>query len=151
MVNRKTLIQNLITSNYKNIIKMVYGLIIVLYIYSTNWEVDPQHEGLTFPAALAISQGKIIFRDVHTQYGALQPTIEGFFIYLTGPYLIIQRLVGTMCIIFTSILIYLCCKNLSTFNPFIPAITFLLNKFDSTKPITSEDFLLAIKVAKNEA
>ena len=33
----------------------------------------------------------------------------------------------------------------------IPAITFLLNKFDSTKPISSEDFLLAIKVAKNEA
>jgi hypothetical protein len=33
----------------------------------------------------------------------------------------------------------------------IPAITFLINKFDNTKPITSEDFLLAIKVAKNEA
>lgn len=33
----------------------------------------------------------------------------------------------------------------------IPAITFLINKFDTTKQITSEDFLLAIKVAKNEA
>ena len=125
MVNRETLIQNLITLNNKNVIKMIYGLIIVLFIYSTNWEVDPLHDGLTFPSALAISQGKIIFRDVHTQYGLLQPTIEGFFIYLTGPYLIIQRLVATMCIIFTSIIIYLCCKNLSNFNPYIPAITFL--------------------------
>ena len=33
----------------------------------------------------------------------------------------------------------------------IPAVTFLINKFDNTKPITSEDFLLTIKVAKNEA
>lgn len=33
----------------------------------------------------------------------------------------------------------------------IPAITFLINKFDNAKSITSEDFLLAIKVAKNEA
>ncbi|NBQ16725.1 hypothetical protein EBU24_00215 [bacterium] len=32
----------------------------------------------------------------------------------------------------------------------IPAITFLINKFDKDKPVTSEDFLLAIKVAKNE-
>lgn len=32
----------------------------------------------------------------------------------------------------------------------IPAITFLINKFDNVKSISSEDFLLAIKVAKNE-
>lgn len=33
----------------------------------------------------------------------------------------------------------------------VPAITFLINKFDGTNPISSDDFLLAIKVAKNEA
>lgn len=33
----------------------------------------------------------------------------------------------------------------------VPAITFLVNKFDSTKPITSEDIMLAFKSSKNEA
>lgn len=33
----------------------------------------------------------------------------------------------------------------------VPAITFLINRFEPNTPITSEDFLLAIKVAKNEA
>ena len=33
----------------------------------------------------------------------------------------------------------------------VPAIAFLINRFEPNTPITSEDFLLAIKVAKNEA
>ena len=118
------------TSRYLNknlnfLLKVIYLFMISLYVYSSNWEVEPQHEGLTFPAAVAISEGKVIFRDIHSQYGLLQPTIEGFIISITGPYLIVQRLVGSICIILISIFIFLCCKNLSRMNSYIPAITFL--------------------------
>jgi hypothetical protein len=94
-------------------------------VYSSNWEVDPLHEGLTFPTAVAISEGKVIFRDIHSQYGLLQPIIEGFILSLTGPYLIVQRLVGSICVILISILIFLCSKNLTKINPYIPAIAYL--------------------------
>jgi hypothetical protein len=111
--------------NFSLLLKAVYIFMIFLYVYSSNWEVEPQHEGLTFPAAVAISEGKVIFRDVHSQYGLLQPMIEGFILSITGPYLIVQRLVGSICIILISILIFLCSKNLSGINPYISAISYL--------------------------
>jgi hypothetical protein len=62
------------TSRYLNknlnyLLKVIYLFVVSLYVYSSNWEVEPQHEGLTFPAAVAISEGKVIFRDIHSQYG----------------------------------------------------------------------------------
>lgn len=111
--------------NFNSLLKATYIFMIFLYVYSSNWEVEPQHEGLTFPVAVAISEGKVIFRDIHSQYGLLQPMVEGFILSITGPYLIVQRIVGSICIILISILIFLCSKNLSSINPYISAISYL--------------------------
>jgi hypothetical protein len=118
-------VTKLIDEHLGFLLKVIYLFMIILYVYSSNWEVDPLHEGLTFPAAVAISEGKVIFRDVHSQYGLLGPIIEGFIISITGPYLIVQRLVGSICMVLISILILQCSKNLTRINPYIPAIAYL--------------------------
>jgi hypothetical protein len=116
---------NPVSSYFSVLIKAFYLLMVLLYIYSSNWEVDPIHDGLTFPAAVAVSEGKVIFLDVNSQYGLLQPKIEGFILARIGPYLLLQRLVGSICIILISILIILCTKNLTRLNPYIPAIVYI--------------------------
>ena len=120
-----TKIQNIFFYFYANYSKILYGFFILIYLSSSNWEIDPIHDGLTYPTAVAVSEGKIIFRDIHSQYGLLQPAIEGFLLAISGPYIIIQRLIGSMIIILTSYLIYLIVKNISNANPFIPATLYL--------------------------
>ena len=114
-----------LNKNLNFTLKVIYLFMISIFMYSSNWEVEPQHEGLTFPAAVAVSEGKVIFRDVHSQYGLLQPLIEGFVLSITGPYLIVQRLVGSICVILISVLIFLCSKNLTRINPYVPTIAYL--------------------------
>ena len=111
--------------HYTDYSKNLYGFFILIYLYSLNWEIDPIHDGLTFPTAVAVSEGKIIFREIHSQYGLLQPSIEGFLLSISGPYLIIQRFIGSILIILISYLIYLIIKNVSNANPFLPPTLYL--------------------------
>jgi hypothetical protein len=85
----------------------------IIVLYTSNWGVDPLHDGATFPTPVALAQGKFIFRDIQNQYGLLQGVIESFGIFLFGPYLIVQRIIGSILVILISIFIYLCCAKIS--------------------------------------
>ena len=72
----------------------IYLIFMIIVLYTSNWGVDPLHDGATFPTPVALAQGKFIFRDIQNQYGLLQGVIESFGIFLFGPYLIVQRIIG---------------------------------------------------------
>lgn len=91
---------------------LIYFLFTIFILISSSWNVDPLHDGATFPSAVAVAQGKTIFVDVQNQYGLLQAFIEGFAIHIFGPYLIVSRLTGSLVVLATSFLILLCCKKL---------------------------------------
>lgn len=91
----------------------VYVNFIAIVLYTSNWGVDPLHDGATFPTPVAIANGQAIFRDIQNQYGLLQGIIESFGIYLFGPYLFVQRITGSMVVIIISFLIYLCCAKIT--------------------------------------
>lgn len=91
----------------------IYFLFTMFILISCSWNVDPLHDGATFPSAVAVAQGKTIFIEVQNQYGALQALIEGLAIHIFGPYLFVSRLTGSLVVLVTSLLIFLCCKKLT--------------------------------------
>jgi hypothetical protein len=91
----------------------IYVIFMVIVLYTSNWGVDPLHDGATFPTPVALAQGKVIFRDIQNQYGLLQGVIESFGIFLFGPYLFVQRITGSILIILISLFIYLCCAKIT--------------------------------------
>lgn len=99
--------------NSKNWYLAIYFLFTSFILISSSWNVDPLHDGATFPSAVAVAQGRTIFVDVQNQYGFLQALIEGLAIHIFGPYLIVSRLTGSLVVLVTSFLIFLCCKKLA--------------------------------------
>lgn len=97
--------------NSKILYLAIYFLFTSFILISSSWNVDPLHDGATFPSAVAVAQGRTIFIDVQNQYGLLQAIIEGLAIHIFGPYLIVSRLTGSLVVLVTSILIFLCCKK----------------------------------------
>ena len=100
-------------SKLKTLHLATYVLFTSFILISSSWNVDPLHDGATFPSAVAVAQGRTIFVDVQNQYGFLQALIEGIAIHIFGPYLIVSRLTGALVVLITSVLIFLCCKKLA--------------------------------------
>jgi hypothetical protein len=93
--------------NRENLLSLYILIPIFFIISSSNWGLDPLHDGATFPSAVAFAEGKMIFSEVQNQYGLVQAFIEGIVMKVFGPYLIIQRLTGTVIIMFIALFMYL--------------------------------------------
>ena len=102
---------SIFNSNIVKILAALYIVFILIIIVSSNWGVDPLHDGALFPTPVALAQGRVLFKDIQNQYGILQGAIESVPIIFFGPYLIITRIVGSIVIILISLFIYLCCKK----------------------------------------
>jgi len=102
---------SIFNSNIVKILAALYIVFILIIMVSSNWGVDPLHDGALFPTPVALAQGKVLFKDIQNQYGILQGAIEFVPILFFGPYLIITRIVGSIVIILISLFIYLCCKK----------------------------------------
>jgi len=85
-----------------------------MVLLSSNWGVDPLHDGAVFPTPVALAQGEILFRDIQNQYGLIQSVIESLPISIFGPYLIVERITGSLIVIMVSCLIFLACKKITT-------------------------------------
>lgn len=54
--------------------------------------VDAHHDGLLFKPALDVAEGKMLFRDTFTQYGALTTLLQALALKIFGHYLLVIRL-----------------------------------------------------------
>lgn len=102
---------SILNNNIVKILAALYIVFILIIMVSSNWGVDPLHDGALFPTPVALAQGRVLFKDIQNQYGILQGAIEFVPILFFGPYLIITRIVGSIVIILISLFIYLCCKK----------------------------------------
>lgn len=68
---------------------------------------DPHHDGIVLKPAIDIAQGKMLFRDTFTQYGALTTLIQALAIKIFGEYLIVIKLTTAFFYGLIAVLIYL--------------------------------------------
>lgn len=70
-------------------------------------QVDPHHDGIMLKPAVDVANGKMLFRDTFSQYGALTTLIQALAIKLFGKYLIVIRLLTALFYGLISILLWL--------------------------------------------
>jgi hypothetical protein len=70
-------------------------------------QVDPHHDGIMLKPAVDVANGKMLFRDTFSQYGALTTLIQALAIKLFGKYLMVIRLLTALFYGLISILIWL--------------------------------------------
>ncbi|MBU1088809.1 glycosyltransferase family 39 protein, partial [Patescibacteria group bacterium] len=54
--------------------------------------VDPHHDGIVFKPAIDLLEGKILFKNSYTQYGALLTILQSLSLLIFGKYLIVIKL-----------------------------------------------------------
>jgi len=70
-------------------------LAIVTFVVASRFAeigVDALHDGCMFKPALDVAEGKMLFRDTFTQYGALVTLLQALALKIFGPYLLVIKL-----------------------------------------------------------
>ena len=75
-------------------------------------DIDPHHDGIMMKPAVDVLQGKMLFRDSFTQYGALSTLLQAGFCALFGKYLAALRLFTLITYSGTFVLFYLTARRL---------------------------------------
>jgi hypothetical protein len=68
---------------------------------------DPHHDGIMFKPAIDVIEGKLLFKESFTQYGALTTYLQSFSILIFGKYLLSIRLLTALFYSIISILLFL--------------------------------------------
>lgn len=79
--------------------------LIVASLFSTI-AVDPHHDGIMLKPALDVANGKTLFKDTFTQYGALTTLLQAMAIKIFGEYLITIKLLTAFFYAMISILLW---------------------------------------------
>lgn len=74
--------------------------------------VDAHHDGLLFKPALDVAEGKMLFRDTFTQYGALTTLLQASALKIFGRYLLVIRLQTAFLYALTAYFLWLIWKRL---------------------------------------
>lgn len=74
--------------------------------YFSTIGTDPHHDGVVLKPAIDLAQGKMLFRDTFTQYGALTTVIQTLVIKMFGEYLIAIKLATAFFYGLIAVLIY---------------------------------------------
>jgi hypothetical protein len=90
-------------------------------------ELDTLHQGLIFPAAIAVSQGLFPNKDAFAQYGPLNPFLQGLFLRLTDNKVIFLQIFTGILAIGISIALYLILrKHIDNKTSFLISMAWLL-------------------------
>jgi len=68
---------------------------------------EPYHDGSQLPAAIAVSEGLVVHRDVFSGYGFLTAWLHGAVVAIFGPYLLVIRLFTTVVLVLVTVLLFL--------------------------------------------
>jgi len=74
---------------------------------SVSWSPNTEADGVMFPQAVNLADGKILFRDIYEQYGVLVPFLQYPMIRIFGEYIIVLRYFGAVVIVLSLVFFYL--------------------------------------------
>lgn len=77
--------------------------------------IDPHHDGMMLKPAIDVADGKILFRDTFTQYGALTTYLQALAIKIFGKYLLVIRLQTVFFYSASVVVLYFIWKNFLSF------------------------------------
>ena len=86
---------------------IIFLLTLLISGYFSTLEVDPHHDGILLKPAFDLINGKILFKDTFTQYGALTTIIQAQALKIFGSYLITIKLLTAFFYALISVLLYL--------------------------------------------
>lgn len=69
-------------------------------------DVDEHHDGILLKPAIDVAQGKQLFRDTFTQYGAMTTILQVTFLKIFGNYLLVLKLSAAFFYAITAIILY---------------------------------------------
>ena len=93
------------------IISFLFFLTFSLAGYFSTLGIDPHHDGIMLKPAIDFAEGKILFKESFTQYGALTTILQGVSLILFGKYLIVIKLLTSLFYSLIATLLYLIWKN----------------------------------------
>jgi len=97
-------IKALISSNFIPLLVVMITFIITAIFSRIG--VDPHHDGIVFKPAIDLVEGKMLFKDSFTQYGALFTIIQSLSLLIFGKYLIVIKLLTAFFYALTSFFLY---------------------------------------------
>lgn len=71
---------------------LVFFFALATFVVAAPLDPEPYHDGSQLPAAIAVSEGMVVHRDVFSAYGFLTAWLQGLAVHVFGPYLIVIRL-----------------------------------------------------------
>jgi hypothetical protein len=83
----------------------IFIFVLVVYGFFSVFNVDRHHDFLLFKPAVDILHGKILFKDVFTQYGALTTYIQAAGVWLFGEYVVVLRLTTALFYALTAVVL----------------------------------------------
>lgn len=85
----------------------IFFITFIISGYFSTIGTDPHHDGIILKPAIDVANGKMLFRDTFTQYGAFTTIIQALAIKIFGEYLITIQLLTAFFYGLISVLIYL--------------------------------------------
>ena len=86
---------------------------------------EPYHDGSQLPAAIAVSEGLVVHRDVFSGYGFLTAWLQGAAVSIFGPYLLVIRLFTAVTLVLVTALLFILVRRTAG----SPVIAFMVAAF----------------------
>ena len=121
----------------------------LIFVFSAyRLDPDPHHDGVIYGAAVGASQGLIPHKDFFSQYGPMQPLINGLWLKMFGASMLHLRLFYCVLLVACSWLVYSMLKNyLSTeLSLLIPTAWIFTGPFGLPWPSILSTFLALISI-----
>jgi hypothetical protein len=79
---------------------------LVTFVIAAPMDPEPYHDGSQLPAAIAVSNGMVVHKDVFSGYGFLTAWVQGAAVWLFGPNLLTIRLLTAALLVIVAVLFY---------------------------------------------
>lgn len=93
----------------KKLDKIPFFIFLITFIVASLFsqiDVDVHHDGILLKSAIDVAQGKQLFSDTFTQYGALTTIIQATLLKIFGNYLLVLKLSAAFFYAITAIILY---------------------------------------------
>lgn len=85
----------------------IFLIMLIVSSFFSTIGVDAHHDGILFKPAVDVAEGKILFKESFSQYGALTTLLQALAIRIFGEYLIVIRLLTAFFYALTSFFLWL--------------------------------------------
>ena len=89
----------------------VFVASLITFAVAAPMDPEPYHDGSQLPAAIAVSEGMVVHRDVFSGYGFITAWLQGAAVELFGPRLIVIRMFTAVLIAVVTVLMYVLARK----------------------------------------